>query len=353
MYKELELNHFKQFEHMKMTLAPVTLIGGSNNVGKTSILEALFLAHGFLDPSVFTQIKSFRGSTVTAMVPRAIWGNLFHKYDETKKLSLRLDEQELVFQKEDGFSSGVAGIKSSNVKEYSYALASRFTKRENTYNGFYFIGEYADGRGAELFLQDNLDINAENAWLKLCPARYQSSTQQLSIMESSVFLSDLELSNSKAHLVDVLKIIDEDIVDVQMLTPHAEMVIYLSKKDGTKVPVSDMGDGIKKLLNIAMSMLSQSNHILFLDEIENGIHHSLFPKLWEAIFVLAKKQHCQVIATTHSYECVRGAAMGAQLSKLPNDLLYTRLERLADTISAKTYTTHILNHALDANWEVR
>ena len=43
---------------------------------------------------------------------------------------------------------------------------------------------------------------------------------------------------------------------------------------------------------------------ILIDEIETGFHYSMFDKLWEVIATTAKKNNCQIIATTHIYECM-------------------------------------------------
>jgi len=53
--------------------------------------------------------------------------------------------------------------------------------------------------------------------------------------------------------------------------------------------------------------------------------------------MLAKRKQCQVVATTHSYECVKGALLGSQMASQTGDLGYTRLDRIAGVIKAKTY----------------
>ena len=43
------------------------------------------------------------------------------------------------------------------------------------------------------------------------------------------------------------------------------------------------------------------------DEVENGLHYSIMPKVWQAVGTAAKNFDTQVVATTHSYECMEAA----------------------------------------------
>ena len=53
-----------------------------------------------------------------------------------------------------------------------------------------------------------------------------------------------------------------------------------------------------------ISMLILENKTLFIDEIENGIHYSLFDNMWEIILKISKDRSVQFFATTHSKECI-------------------------------------------------
>lgn len=48
--------------------------------------------------------------------------------------------------------------------------------------------------------------------------------------------------------------------------------------------------------------------VFLIDEIENGVHHSVHGEMWAFIFRIAKTHDIQVFATTHSVDCFRGFA---------------------------------------------
>ena len=62
MYKKLRLKNFRAFEDFEMDLAPITLIAGDNNVGKSSILEAVFLGSKLIsNRNIFIDVLYRRG----------------------------------------------------------------------------------------------------------------------------------------------------------------------------------------------------------------------------------------------------------------------------------------------------
>ena len=106
-----------------------------------------------------------------------------------------------------------------------------------------------------------------------------------------------------------------------------------------------------RLLDIILAIAWCENGIVVIDEVENGIHHSILPKVWEAIGNATDDYNSQVIATTHSHECLEAAHKG--LANRPNDLRYIRLDRERDMITAKTSNYEMLGAAIEHGLEMR
>jgi AAA15 family ATPase/GTPase len=98
----------------------------------------------------------------------------------------------------------------------------------------------------------------------------------------------------------------------------------------TWIKLSETGQGIKTFINIIFSMFILENKTLFIDEIENGIHYSLFDDFWEIILKLSKDRNIQVFATTHSKECIESYSRVSQ--KLNDeDTVYFEMEKNKNT----------------------
>ena len=85
------------------------------------------------------------------------------------------------------------------------------------------------------------------------------------------------------------------------------------------------------------------------DEIENGLHHSLLPKVWQVVDTAARQFRTQVFATTHSLESITAAH-----ESLDPDVF--RLHRLEITDSANrcvTYESESISAAIRHDIEVR
>jgi predicted ATPase len=77
------------------------------------------------------------------------------------------------------------------------------------------------------------------------------------------------------------------------------------------VPLSEMGDGTRRVLSIVLAMVQASGGVVLIDEVENGLHYSVQQEVWRAIFHLAEQLAVQVFATTHSWDAIQAFSLAA------------------------------------------
>ena len=70
------------------------------------------------------------------------------------------------------------------------------------------------------------------------------------------------------------------------------------------VPLKSLGDGVMRVLQLTLKLLSAKGGFLLIDEFENGLHYSVQEKVWTMLFEMAEKLDVQVFATTHSWDCI-------------------------------------------------
>ena len=94
------------------------------------------------------------------------------------------------------------------------------------------------------------------------------------------------------------------------------------------------------------------NGTVLIDEIENGFYHTIHAKIWKNLAMLARKYNVQIIATTHSYECIE-AAHKSFTSDEKYDFILHRLDRAGERIEDVTYDKETLEAAIKSNMEIR
>jgi AAA15 family ATPase/GTPase len=100
-------------------------------------------------------------------------------------------------------------------------------------------------------------------------------------------------------------------------------------------------------------MVNSKEGVLFIDEIENGIHYSIQEKLWEKLLELAEKLNVQVFATTHSWDCIDGFQRALNAFHDPSQGQLLRMSMRNDEITATSFDARELAIATRENIEVR
>jgi hypothetical protein len=85
---------------------------------------------------------------------------------------------------------------------------------------------------------------------------------------------------------------------------------FLVKMKGNDkpVPIGSMGDGMWRIMAMAIAIAQCKDGVLLIDEIDTGLHYSVMTNMWRLIFGAADELNVQVFATTHSYDCVKSLA---------------------------------------------
>ena len=88
---------------------------------------------------------------------------------------------------------------------------------------------------------------------------------------------------------------------------HGSVLLSFSDDRG-RVPLGSTGEGMKRLLALALALTQAKGGVLLVDEIDTGLHYSVLGQMWLLIVEAARKMDIQVFATTHSLDCVKGLA---------------------------------------------
>lgn len=152
------------------------------------------------------------------------------------------------------------------------------------------------------------------------------------------------------HLVPDLGI--EGIAVVPGANRYSDRRVVIRMNSGQRVPLRSLGDGATRLFSVAIALGNSAGGFLLIDEAENGLHHSLQVEFWSLVIRTARELNVQVIATTHSWDCITGFAMAAQECQASEGSLM-RLQRDNNGLSVVEYSGDDLEVAAKQHIEVR
>jgi len=346
MLEKLHIKHFRCFEEFSIEkLTRINLISGKNNVGKTALLEAIFLFFGYKNPDIFIKTSMLRGVLLTSFSPDVTWEHLFYNKDMDSAINISILDNEkeflLTIQKDRSFAlSNLSVPINQEIRPLSggYPLKISFKFEKNL-----DVGHIVPLQNAITATWKNPIIQT-----KLPIVQYiginNDNTQSL------VFrFGQVEKSGKKNILINILQKLDADLEDLTTIVDESPR-LYAKKKNGPLLPLAAMGNGLSRLLQILCAMLEKPNGIILIDEIEAGFHFSFMPKLWEAIEKLANEMDVQIFATTHSLECLH-SLLDANVDK--KNITYTRLGKVKETIRPFHFNGEELDYAISQNMEIR
>jgi AAA15 family ATPase/GTPase len=185
---------------------------------------------------------------------------------------------------------------------------------------------------------------------------YISCFSTLPVSESSlVSLYDIAVhGKTKIKLVKLLQLIESRLNALESIAPKGENAPCLHadlESFQTLIPLSQLGQGFNRLAYLYAGLLGQNANVALIDEIENGIHYSALPVLWQGIANIAHELDIQIFATTHSKECIRAASDAFMGS--PDDFQVIRLVRKDDNVEAHTIPADYVQASLNTHGELR
>lgn len=356
-FESIMIEQFRCFSKLSIdSLKRVNLFGGMNNVGKSTLLEAIFLLLGRTNTTLLLTINSFRGiekyEGYPDLVQEILWNHLFHNLENnpkitvvghlgnTKKISL-----EITHKQSDRVISAINGtsLQTDNTK-----LIDR------VFNSLEF--QYKDENGKTY----KVEMKVGEQGITLEPPKVSSpfqgvflpSRRRILWSEVATRYGQLELTRTNFDLVSALRIIEPRLLDITTILGASGPMLYGDIGLERKLPLADMGDGLVSLMDKLLAIATVPHGIVLFDEIENGLHFSILEKVWSILNIASELFDVQIFATTHSMECIR-AAHEAFKARDTYDITYHRLEKGKENIEVIDLSKDALEMTLESGWEIR
>ncbi len=114
------------------------------------------------------------------------------------------------------------------------------------------------------------------------------------------FWKDIVLTSAENEVVDIVR--HTILPDLTRLYISQDRTFLLLKSEEAPLPLENFGTAVKRVLSLAVALISSKKSILLIDEIESGLNQSLQEELWDRIIFYADTLDIQVIATGLSEE---------------------------------------------------
>jgi hypothetical protein len=372
--RNLSVSGFRAFTDLRVgPFGHVNLITGRNNAGKSSLLEAIriFVTEG--SARTFYDILSYREESDVRSASEV--DRLFLPSDFSSICSLFSEFPNLAGC-DRGFTISTRNGESSSSKSLSASVGwfvekigadGRSVNLERSQ--YESVGLLGDGFPAlEVEFSDRKRIVridrqlprlrsiAETGEVGAMPCVFLDPFSSRSTSQLAAFWDKIALTDLEKEVVGALKIISDDIEAVSMIGsneggPRPRTAIVRSRRYSSPIPLRTLGDGVNRLFGIILSLCCARGGVLLVDEIENGLHHSVLTDIWRAIFRLARDLQVQVFATSHSWDCIEAFQTAA--SESSEESVLVRLTRKSEKIIPTVFGKEKLRIATRDHIELR
>jgi len=360
MINSIAIENFKRFRNFKLSpLSRVTLVGGANNVGKTTLLDAIFAVYNRLSPDLILRQYAGRGFNFVPGGAENIWWPIFNEFRTDREIRILFNwdtnnhaEEKLSVKLNKSYAYNVVpfgsdvAVRGSNTPSnqpemQSYALDVIYSKNNQDI-------QVSHVTVAPNGLLMKTDFSHENPK----PASIMGGRLISDYAMDAQMFGSLDVDYRASSVTSFLKDLEPRLKGLSVIAWGNKSVVYGDIGMEKKMPVAFMGDGISRLLTMILAIATCRDGVVLIDEIENGIHYSAMRNIWRNIGKAAREYNCQVVATTHSYECIAAAKSGFA-GGMQEDFSYVRLDKINGHIVPKVYTYDSISVALDAEMEVR
>lgn len=288
-FDKITLESYKVFSNFEIDrLNRINIIAGTNNSGKTTLLEAIYLLCNQNDVASLFDLTKSRGK-VQEIDPHYLKEGIGDKSRISGKFN----------------NFGVS------------LLLEKYEDPEVDKLDDYVTSIKMDGRIDEQNLSTTIHTYEFNAMKReyqqiqhICnsflSSPYMYNIDKLVALYNKTLETKIEGILAYDLVIDFVKKIDPSIQRIFYTEDQGQkkFVVDSSKFTDRNVDLTSYGEGIFRVFELALSFASCKNGVLLIDEFETAIHYSLLIEFTKFVQKLAIKFNVQVFLTTHSKECI-------------------------------------------------
>ena len=315
MLKSFRVKNFRTLKDVSVgNLKGFNLVTGLNGSGKTSFLESLFLLSGANNATLVMSLCNWRGESSFNPEVDYPFRGFFHNLDpknvielsgagpsESGKRKLRkLQISPILRPSFETTGSAAQEIVSGLTLSYRSgrlkAIGSIEWKKNST------SSEVENGRAAEQ-VPVQLVLSGDQS-PDYIPGHFVAPRFHNPLQQVGEQLGRRARQKKIDDILSLMKDIEPRVQDLVPLSERGRTVVYVDIGLPSLLPLTALGSGFLNYLRLGLNCLDETRGILLIDEIEEGIHHTLMKPLLKFLFMQTKKRNLQIFASTQSDEII-------------------------------------------------
>ena len=354
MYSSIRIRGYRGLDSFRLRgLGRVNLLVGTNNCGKTSILECIELLRSAGHPSVLSAIAARRGESRAdggdargTPTPRPNLVDVSHLFaNRGLENPIRVEAERAGGADPAAWNDRVTvcvqapspsehdgrGPEPDDDDDARLVLRVKWSDAQDDHRA----PVTDEGLLPASRLRHPLRLGRATRlgrWRNLArqPVRFVTTTGVTAADVVETF-SEFVLTPKEEVVTRALRIVEpaiERIAPVDRGRHHRDApggVVLKLRDVPDRVPIGSMGDGLWRMLGLALALADAEGGVLLVDEIDSGFHYSVMEDMWRMLGAQAAALSVQVFATTHSRDCCESLA--AVAASETGDVTIQRIDR--------------------------
>jgi AAA15 family ATPase/GTPase len=349
--ESLTIHQFRGLQNLELKdTGQINILVGVNNAGKTSVLEAISTYCRPLDLSewlstalrreISPYLSSSKLESLKWLFPQQKDRKHTQSYQGQILMSgtgnFQVRELEATYEELEGTWISKETLGNEEINDRDESIEDDFSNRQGAELELRVTPATVQ---IDLFQNQNEIIEKFQIWEndRFIPKRGQKNLA-LPVATITPFshraerfqirlLSDAIFQDFKSEVIRLLQYMDSGIIDLELVVPPGQRIrnpsIYIKHQQTGIAPISAFGDGVSRLLSMALMLPRVKEGILLIDELGTAIHTEALQFFFEWLIDWSRRMNVQIFATTHSLEVI-DALLVANTSE--TDLVVYRIE---------------------------
>jgi hypothetical protein len=325
MVTAIDVKNFRGFEHFHVEgFAPINVIVGENAVGKTALLEAIWLTLA-TSPQKQLSLRQWRGHDIRFQrgsgdeVVDGIYGDIFHDPNSDEPVSIELwgrgyESRALRIEKTKGeiivpLSQPEPPPANNEAEDDEPDEPSgqlvEFDEEEAVVIPISFAWRDEHGKERKVFVKMGpRGIKFEATGERLPNAFMFAAQVPVPSAEAGKHFSGLVKKREEALFVEVFKSI---FPEIRSIAADTETQVLLADVPWAKqlLAMPSLSGGTNRAAAILLAIARRRNGCVMVDEVESGIYHARLDQHSRGLVRMAREYGTQLFLTSHSDEWLR------------------------------------------------
>jgi len=284
-FSHVFIKQYRKLKNLEVNnISRVNIFAGGNNIGKTSLLEAIYLLSRLNMLEALLELERYRGKFLSEFHSKWVEKNFIS--DITINATFNKEQVAINYSKTET---------EENIERLGYlkTIEAEASVANNSLTSH-----------IHLFANKEPELRYQEV-KTLCNAAFTSPYRYNEKLLHTAHKIAIENKYYEQIIGFIQSHLDPEIQKIDLVNDEGENRFKVTAANlDVAIDITKYGEGLQRIFEIAFLLGYCQNGILCIDEVDSAIHKNLLTKFTEFIQQTAKDFNVQVFVTTHSKECI-------------------------------------------------